>query len=222
MGEKKKKKDNPHKREYGIEIIKYHTVRETPFTHCVSIDIGFRTAGLTWYNRETKELQCLNYKKKTDCQVQGMKIVDLLKLCDETIEDYVELLPREVMRDKADTRFILEEPLIIAGQRSFSISLYVLLGKLIEYLIYTLGCHSVVLVRPGSAKKLLGVKSNVKMPDSKKTEFIKALPNIGCKNNHQADSVFSNILCNQEELKQIYASLRVLSNIEYKTYYSEL
>lgn len=216
-----KKKLNPHKREFGIEIVSADYSK--PCLHKISIDIGFRTAGLTWLNMSTKELQCLYYKKNKDCQVQGMKIVELLKLCKETIQEYLNLLPDEVKNNLSETQFIFEEPLIIMGQRSFSISLYILLSQLIKYFIEELKVHSICLVVPGSAKKLLGFKSNIHMPDKEKTQFIKDnLPEIGCKNNHQADSVFSMILTNQELLKEKYPCLKVLKNIEYRIYQSSL
>lgn len=216
-----RKKTNPWKREFGIEIIKGNSFE--PILHKVSADIGFRTAGLTWLDMSSGYIECLNYKKNTECQVQGMKIVNLLNLCKDTIQDYVKLLPKNVIDNIAHTQFIFEEPLIIAGQRSFSISLYILLSQLIEYFLEDLGVHSVVLVVPGSAKKLLGFKSNVHMPDSEKTKFVKeALPNANCKNNHQADSVFSMILTNQEFLKEKYPSLSILNNVEYKVYKSQL
>lgn len=219
---KREKKPNPHKREFGIEIIHGENYQKTCL-HKVSVDIGFRTAGLTWLDLNTGRLECLHYKKNADCQVQGMKIVNLINLSKDTIQDYIKLLP-EVVRDNLDrTQFIFEEPLVIAGRKSFSISLYILLSKLIEHFIRELKVHSVCLVVPGSAKKLLGFKSNVHMPDGEKTKFVKEnLPETNCANNHQADSVFSMILTNQEFLKQKYPSLKVLNDIEYKIYESSL
>lgn len=219
---KKRKKENPHKREFGIEIIHGENYQKTCL-HKVSTDIGFRTAGMTYLDMNTGQLTCLYYKKNKECQVQGMKIVDLIKLCRETIKDYVALLPEVVINNLDRTQFVFEEPLVIAGQRSFSISLYILLSELIQYFIEQLHVHSVCLVVPGSAKKLLGFKSNIHMPDKEKTKFVKEnLPDIGCQNNHQADSVFSMILTNQEFLKEKYPCLKVLKDIEYRVYESSL
>lgn len=216
----RKKKPNPHKREFGIEIVKgdnyYNDIK-----HKIAIDIGFRTAGLTWLNMKTLEIKCLNYKKKKDCKVQGMKIVNLLNLCRDTIKDYIALFPNEVLNNIKNTQIILEEPLIIAGQRSFSISLYILLSQLIKYFIKDLQVHSVCLVVPGSAKKLLGFKSNVHMPDSEKTKFVKEnIPEAECRNNHCADSVFSIILTNQEVLSKKYKFMELLNKVDYKVYES--
>lgn len=220
--QKRKKKENPWKREFGIELIHGENYQKTCL-YKVSADIGFRTAGLTWLDLSIGRLECLYYKKNKECQVQGMKIVNLLNLCKETIQDYISLLPDVIKENLDRTQFIFEEPLIIAGQRSFSISLYILLSQLIEHFIYDLKVHSVVLVVPGSAKKLLGFKSNVHMPDKEKTKFVKEnLPEVNCTNNHQADSVFSMILTNQEFLKEKYLSLKVLKDIEYRVYESSL
>lgn len=216
----RKKRINPHKRPFSIEIVE-GVNKELKYK--VAIDPGFRTSGLTFLDMNTGELKCLNYKKKEDCQVQGMKIVDLLNLCKNTIEEYKQLLPKEIINNLDKTQFILEEPLIISGQRSFSISLYILLSQLIEYFIKTLKVHSVCLVIPGSAKKLLGWSYREHMPDKEKTQFIKNnLPSAGCTNNHCADSVFSIILTNQQFLKQIYPSLNILKNISYEIYRSKL
>lgn len=219
---KRKKKENPHKREYGIEVI-HNNHDDSPILHKVSIDIGFTTSGLTHYDVNKGKVQSLYYKKDKECHVKGMKIVDLLNLCDETLDKYIDLLPDEVVDNLSQTQFILEEPLVIAGQKSFSISLYVLLGHLIRELIQGFDVHSIVLVRPGSAKKLLGYKSNVHMPDGEKTKFIKdKLPSWDTRNNHTADSNFSMILTNQEELKELYPALKILNTVDYKVYNSQL
>lgn len=216
----RKKRINPHKRPFSIEIVE-GVNKELKYK--VAIDPGFRTSGLTFLDMNTGELKCLNYKKKEDCQVQGMKIVDLLNLCKNTIEEYKQLLPKEIINNLDKTQFILEEPLIISGQRSFSISLYILLSQLIEYFIKTLKVHSVCLVIPGSAKKLLGWLHREHMPDKEKTQFIKEyLPSANCPNNHCADSVFSIILTNQQLLKELYPELKILKEVSYEVYKSQL
>ena len=217
----RKKKINPHKRPFSIEIIENH--KENPIIFKVAIDLGFRTSGLAFLNINSGEIKCLNYKKKEDCKVQGMKIVDLLNLCKNTIKEYINLLPEYIIQNLDKTQFILEEPLIITGQRSFSISLYILLSQLIEYFIYKLDVHSVCLVIPGSAKKLLGWSVREHMPDKEKTQFIKQnLIEANCTNNHCADAVFSLILTNQEYLKNKYSSLKNLKEISYEIYESSL
>lgn len=226
---KKKKWENPHKREYGIEIVKRKPENDLPKyligepEHKVSIDIGFATSGLTWFDRENKKVTSLYYKKDKEVHVKGAGIVYLAQLCEETYQKYLEILPLDVKRNNENTQFILEEPLVIAGQKSFSISLYVLLHYLITHFLYEFRCHSVVLVRPGSAKKLLGVKSNVKMPDSEKTKWVKEnLSEWETKNNHTADSNFSMILTNYEELSKLYPNVKLLNKVEYKIYESYL
>lgn len=217
---KKKKWINPHKRNYGIEIIKNQS---WPILYKVSIDIGFRSAGMTLYNTKDHTLKCLNYKKDKECQVKGMRIVELIKLCEETLKKYLELLPIEVKNNLEHTQFILEEPLVIMSQKSFSISLYLLLAYMIKTLIEQYSVHSIILVQPGSAKRLLGFKHNEKMPDSEKTKFCKEfLSETGVKNNHQADSLFSMILTNQEELKEYYSCIDLLKNVEYEVYESTI
>lgn len=222
---KKKKWINPHKREYGIEIVQRKDEKRNlgEPEHKISIDIGFATSGLTWFDRNNKKVTSLYYKKDSEVHVKGAGIVYLTKLCEETYQKYLEILPKEVRTRAQTTQFILEEPLVIAGQKSFSISLYVLLHYLITKLLYDFDCHSVVLVRPGSAKKLLGVKANVKMPDSEKTKWIKEnLPDWGVKNNHMGDSGFFMILTNYDELKGIYSNVGKLTKVEYKIYESYL
>lgn len=223
---KKKKWINPHKREYGIEIVKRrnNTIYEDePITFKLSIDIGFGTSGLTFYNRKTGEVKSIYYKKDKEVQVKGAGIVYLTNLCEETWQKYKELFPEEMKKNRANCQFILEEPLVIAGQKSFSISLYVLLHYLIEKLLYEFHCNSVVLVRPGSAKKLLGVKANLKMKDGEKTQWLKEnIPEWNAKNNHCADSCFSMILTNYDELKKIYSNIEKLVKVEYKIYESVL
>lgn len=217
---KKKKWVNPHKRDYGIEIIKNQS---WPILYKVSIDIGFRTAGMTLYDTKNHTLKCLNYKKDKECQVKGMRIVELIKLCEETLNKYLELLPIEVKNNLEHTQFILEEPLVIMSQKSFSISLYLLLAYMIKTLIKKYDVHSIILVQPGSAKRLLGFKHNQKMPDSEKTKFCKEyLSETGVKNNHQGDALFSMILTNQEELKEYYSCIDLLKNVEYEVYESTI
>lgn len=217
---KKKKWVNPHKRNYGIEIIKNQS---WPILYKVSIDIGFRSAGMTLYNTKDHTLKCLNYKKDKECQVKGMRIVELIKLCEETLKKYLELLPIEVKNNLEHTQFILEEPLVIMSQKSFSISLYLLLAYMIKTLIEQYDVHSIILVQPGSAKRLLGFKHNEKMPDSEKTKFCKEhLSETGVKNNHQSDSLFSMILTNQEELKEYYSCIDLLKNVDYEVYESTI
>ena len=218
---KKKKWVNPHKREYGIEVCYNPNNKDKTILHKLSIDIGFATSGLTWLDMSTAKITSLYYKKDKECKVKGMRIVDLIHLCQDTLDKYIELIPESVLDCLDRTQIILEEPLVVAGQKSFSISLYVLLGNLIEKFIKDYNVHSVCLVTPGSAKRLLGVKSNVKMPDSEKTKFLKDnLPEWGSKNNHIADSNFSMILTNQEFLKQNYPALELLKDVSYKVYES--
>lgn len=223
---KKKKWINPHKREYGIEIVKRKDdtlYEDEPITYKLSIDIGFATSGLTFFNRKTGEVKSIYYKKDKEVQVKGAGIIYLANLCEETWQKYKELFPEDMNKNRANCQFILEEPLVIAGQKSFSISLYVLLHYLIEKLLYEFRCNSVVLVRPGSAKKLLGVKSNVKMRDGEKTKWIKEnLPEWGTKNNHTADSNFSMILTNYDELIKLYPNVKLLNKVDYKIYKSWL
>ena len=221
---KKNKWVNPHKREYGIEIIKKKGVTSRKILHKISIDIGINTSGLTHYNIKNKTVKSLYYKKDNEVHVKGAGIVYLTKLCKETLAKYREIITHEIDEDELEfTQFILEEPLVIAGQKSFSISLYVLLHYLITKLLYNFKCHSVVLVRPGSAKKLLGVKSNIKMKDSYKTAWIKEnLPEWGTRNNHIADSNFLMILTNYEELSKLYPNVKLLNKVDYKIYESWL
>lgn len=215
---------NPHKREYGIEIVRRSTDRENqlPPKYKISIDIGINTSGLTLFDRENRIVKSLYYKKDKECHVKGAGIVYLTQLCKETLAKYMEIVIKEIDESELpNTQFILEEPLVIAGQKSFSISLYVLLHYLVTQLLIRYKVHSIVLVRPGSAKKLLGVKSNVKMKDSYKTAWIKEnLPEFKTRNNHTADSNFSMILTNYDELKQIYSNVGLLQKIEYKIYES--
>lgn len=217
---KRKKKENPHRRPFSIEIIEN---QNKPILYKVATDIGFRTGGITFLNIESGEIKCINYKKNTNCKVQGMKIVDLLNLCKETIRTYLSLLPLEIKNHLDQTQFIFEEPLLIANQRSFSISLYIFLSQLIEYYIKELHVHSICLVIPGSAKKLIGFSPGEHMPDSIKTQFIKEhLPSANCPNNHCADSVFSIILTNQQLLKELYPELKILKEVSYEIYKSQL
>jgi hypothetical protein len=220
---KKKKWENPHKREYGIEIVRRENEPIVEdIVYKLSIDIGFATSGLTFFNRYTKEVKSIYYKKDKECHVKGAGIVYLSRLCEETWQKYKELIPREMKMNRGLSQFILEEPLVIAGQRSFSISLYVLLHYLIDKLLYEFKCHSVILVRPGSAKKLLNWGRS-HMPDSEKTKWVKEnLPEWGTKNNHTADSNFSMILTNYEELSQLYPNVKLLNKVEYKVYESYL
>ena len=224
--EKKKKKKwvNPHKREFGIEIVKKKGVTSRNILHKISIDIGYVTSGLTHYDIKQKIVKSLYYKKDSEVLVKGAGIVYLTNLCKETLAKYREIVLHEIDEDELEfTQFILEEPLVIAGQKSFSISLYVLLHYLITKLLYDFNCHSVVLVRPGSAKKLLGVKSNVKMKDSYKTAWVKEnLPEWETKNNHTADSNFSMILTNYDELSELYPNVKLLNKVDYKIYESYL
>lgn len=215
-----KKKSNPHKREFGIEIIEN---QPGEIRYKVSIDIGFRSSGITLLDTINKKWEAINYKKNIESQVQGMKLVNLLNLCNGTLKKYLELLPKEVLSNLDKTQFILEEPLLLAGQKSFSISLYILLSNLVIRLIQDFNVHSIILVVPGSAKKLLGYKHNVKMPDSVKTKTLKEIiPELGVKNNHQADAAFSMILTNQELLKEYFPSLKILNIVEFQIYKSSI
>lgn len=217
----KSKWQNPHKRDYGIEICYNPTNRSKSILHKISIDIGFTTSGLTWLDMTTAKITSLYYKKDKECKVKGMRIVDLIHLCNDTLNKYIELIPEHILSCFDRTQVILEEPLVVTGQRSFSISLYLLLGTLIEKLIKEYNVHSICLVTPGSAKKLLGVKHNIKMPDSEKTKFLKEhVPEWDSRNNHIADSNFSMILTNQEFLKQNYPSLKLLKDVPYRVYES--
>lgn len=219
---KKSKWVNPHKREYGIEIVKSRQQNDTrPLLHKVSVDIGFTTAGLTHWNINEKTVKCLYYKKQEECHVKGAGIVYLTKLCKETLGRYMELIYKEIPEDEIqNTQFILEEPLVIAGQKSFSISLYVLLHYMIIRLLSYHRAHSIILVRPGSAKKLLNWGRS-KMPDGEKTKWVKNnLPEWGAQNNHMSDSCFSMILTNYDELKQLYPTIELLTKVDYKIYES--
>lgn len=221
---KKKKWQNPHKREYGIEIVERVNEKRDlgEPEHKVSIDIGYTTSGLTHWDILNRKVKSLYYKKNEQSLVKGAGIVYLTKLCEETYQKYLEILPEEVRQKVQVTQFILEEPLVIAGQKSFSISLYVLLHYLITKLLYDFDCHSIVLVRPGSAKKLLNWGRS-KMPDGEKTKWIKEhLPEWETKNNHTADSNFSMILTNYEKLKELYPSIALLNKVDYQIYRSYL
>ena len=217
---------NPHKREgAGIEIVKSKTYsQDRSLFHKISIDIGINTSGLTHYNIIRGEVHSLYYKKDNECHVKGAGIVYLTQLCKETLYKYMEIITKEIKESEIlNTQFILEEPLVIAGQKSFSISLYVFLHYLITQLLNRYKAHSIVLVRPGSAKKLLGVKSNTKMKDGVKTAWIKEnLPEWQVKNNHMADSCFSLIFTNYDELKSLYPNISLLTKIDYKIYESYL
>lgn len=222
---KKKKWENPHKREYGIEIVKRQEDQDKniPIEHKISIDIGFTTSGLTHLDTITGKIKTLYYKKDTECHVKGAGIIYLTKLCRETLQKYWELFPQEIKDNPKYTQIILEEPLVIAGQKSFSISLYVLLHYLITKFLLGIGVHSVVLVRPGSAKKLLGYSQREKMKDGVKTAWLKEnLPEWCAKNNHISDSCFSMILTNYDFLASIYPNVNLLNKIDYKVYESYL
>ena len=95
-GRKKKKWANPHKRDYGIEIVKRKEFElsdslELP-KYSLSIDIGITTSGLTFFDQEKKIVESLYYKKDEDSKVKGARIVYLTQLCEQTWQKYLELI----------------------------------------------------------------------------------------------------------------------------------
>ena len=105
---KKKKWENPHKREYGIEIVRRENEPIVEdIVYKLSIDIGFATSGLTFFNRNTGEVKSIYYKnigfKENDDNttllaeiIKGAKDIKTLKLKN----DFTEPIEEEVIVEK--------------------------------------------------------------------------------------------------------------------------